>query len=124
MSNLNISNYKGVATHKNMRASAQKVRLVINMIRSKQALEAQHILSASTKKCAKYVLHLLKSAIANSKLDTPQDLYISNAYANEGQYIKRIRPGSRGNILRFCRRTAHVTITVETNEESLKWDRK
>jgi large subunit ribosomal protein L22 len=115
-----MSNYKGVATYKNMRVSAQKVRLVINMIRSKKANEAQHILAASPKRCAKYVLQLLKSAVANANLEGSEHLYITSVYANEGQYIKRIRPGSRGNILRICRRSAHVTIIVQTtNEESL-----
>lgn len=120
-----MSNYKGVATYKNMRVSAQKVRLVLQLIRRKPASEAQHILAASPKKCAKYVLQLLNSAMANANSEGGQTLYVTSIYANEGQYIKRIRPGSRGNILRICRRSAHVTLVVQTtNEENPQWDRK
>ncbi len=105
----------GWATYKNMRISAQKVRLVLDQIRSLKTQEASHILSFSNKKCAPLVLGVLNSAVANMahhyNADTSK-LYIEEVYANEGVTLKRIKAGSRGNAKRILRRSAHVTIKL------------
>lgn len=105
------------ATYRNMRVSAQKVRLVLDQIRSMKVVEAMHVLSLSPKRCAKYVLCLLRSAIANllAKIADQSNLdkiVINSTFADEGKYIKRRKPGSRGTPLTIIRRTSHVTIQL------------
>lgn len=101
----------GVARCKNIRSSAQKMRLVVDQIRNKSALDAQQILLLSKKKCAKYLLVLLNSAVANSG-DNLENLCVGEIFADEGMTLKRIRPGSRGNAMRILKRTSNVTIKV------------
>src|SRR3954469_14514212 len=83
-----------------VRVSAQKARLVIDMIRGRQAGDAIHILGAVNKRIAPAVEKVLRSAIANAEnrnedLDVDR-LFISEAYVNEGPRQKRIRPAPMG----------------------------
>lgn len=108
----------------NAKASAQtvltaprKTRLVIDLIRGKQVSEAEEILRNMNKKSAKIIRKVLISAVANAEnnleLD-PSELYVTEAYINEGPVLKRIRFGSRSHIDRHDKRTSHITVVVGT----------
>src|SRR4051794_4984074 len=106
--------------------SAQKARLVVDMIRGVQAGDAIHILSATNKRIAGPVEKLLRSAIANAE-NRSQDidvdrLFVAEAYVNEGPRQKRIRPAPMGRAYRYQRRTSHIVLKLgerapETEQE-------
>jgi large subunit ribosomal protein L22 len=99
-----------------MRVSPQKARLVIDMIRGRQAGDAINILSATKKRIAFSIEKILRSAIANaesSSADVDVDkLIVSEAYVNEGPRQKRIRPAPMGRAYRYQRRTSHIVVKV------------
>lgn len=99
-----------------VRVSAQKARLVVDMIRGHQAGDAINILSATNKRIAGPVEKVLRSAIANAENkaeDVDVDrLFVSEAYVNEGPRQKRIRPAPMGRAYRYQRRTSHIVVKL------------
>ena len=103
------------AIAKNIRMSADKSRLVINLIRGKKVDEAMSILKNMNNKSARVIEKVLTSAVANAENNhnmKKENLYVSKAYINEGPVIKRLIMDSRGHTGRNDRRTSHVTIVV------------
>ena len=103
------------AIAKNIRMSADKSRLVINLIRGKKVDEAMSILKNMNNKSARVIEKVLTSAVANAENNhnmKKENLYVSKAYINEGPVIKRMIMDSRGHTGRSDRRTSHVTIVV------------
>ena len=100
--------------------SAQKARLVVDLIRGRNAGEAINILRATNKRIAPTVEKVLQSAIANVQNrfeDVDVDrLYVSEAYVNEGPRSKRVRPAPMGRAYRYQRRQAHIVIKVTEKE--------
>ena len=109
------------AEAKYVRCSPQKARLVVDMIRGRQAGEAISILQLTNKRVAQQIEKVLRSAIANAE-DRQEDLdvdtlYVSRAFVNEGPRTKRIRPAAMGRAHRYQRRMAHLVIHVAGKEE-------
>jgi large subunit ribosomal protein L22 len=99
--------------------SAQKVRLVLDLIRGKDAVEAMEILRFVTKRSAKPVRKLLASAIANAEENfgiSRDDLYIAKIYADEAPTRKWRRFGARGRFKPLLRRSSHITIILNERE--------
>ena len=104
-----------------VRVSAQKARLVVDMIRGQQAGEAINILSVTNKRIAPAVEKVLRSAIANAE-NLSQDvdvdrLFVAEAYVNEGPRMKRIRPAPMGRAYRYQRRMAHIVVKLGERAE-------
>jgi len=104
-----------------VRVSPQKARLVVDLIRGQQAGKAISILRATNKRIAPTVEKVLRSAIANAEnkstdVDVDQ-LYVSQAYVNEGPRMKRIRPAPMGRAYRYQRRIAHIVVAVSQKED-------
>lgn len=99
-----------------VRVSPQKARLVVDLIRGRQAGEAITILRHTNKRVAPVVEKVLRSAIANAanrSADVDVDkLVVAEAYVNEGPRMKRMRPAPMGRAFRYQRRLAHIAITV------------
>jgi large subunit ribosomal protein L22 len=99
-----------------VRVSAQKARLVVDLIRGRNAGEAITILRSTNKRVAPAIEKVLRSAIANAEnrsSDVDVDkLVVSEAYVNEGPRMKRVRPAPMGRAYRYQRRMAHIAITV------------
>lgn len=99
-----------------VRISAQKARLVVDLIRGRNAGDAIAILRATNKRIAPAVEKVLRSAIANAENrsgDVDVDkLVVAEAYVNEGPRMKRLRPAPMGRAYRYQRRMAHIAITV------------
>src|SRR5512144_1255411 len=100
--------------------SAQKARLVVDLIRGKQAGAALVTLRTTNKRIAPTVEKVLQSAIANATnknedLDVDR-LIVSEAYVNEGPRMKRVRPAPMGRAYRYQRRMAHIVIKVAEKE--------
>src|SRR5579872_5308804 len=99
-----------------VRTSAQKARLVVDLIRGRSANEARILLRQTNKRMAPVVLKVLDSAIANAEnrsnnIDV-DELMVSDAYVNEGPRLKRIRPAPMGRAYRYQRRMAHIVVAV------------
>ena len=103
------------ATAKTVRCSARKARLVLDLIRGKDAKEAMGILSLTPNYAAEVSLKVLKSAIANATHNNQMDedkLYVKECYANEGITMKRYMPRAKGSASPIMKRTSHITIVV------------
>ena len=101
------------------RISARKVKIVIDLIRGKNAKEAIAILKYTNKAAAPMVEKLLKSAIANAVNNNKMDetkLYISEIYANQGPTMKRILPRAKGSADRIRKRTSHIVVVLKEVE--------
>jgi len=100
------------AEAKYLRTSAQKAKLVLDLIRGKKASEALSILRFTKKSVARDIEKTLRSAIANAVhvADTNQkrrldedDLYVSSCYAGQGPTQKRVRPAPMGRAVGSAR---------------------
>ena len=103
------------AIAKEVRTVPRKARLVIDLIRGKSVKEADIILKNLNKESARLIRKVLISATANAennlKLDK-NNLYVKEAFINEGRTLKRMRFGSRGHVEPIKKRTSHITIVV------------
>ena len=104
------------AEAKYIRVTARKARLVLALIRGRDAGEAMSLLRFTKKRVAQEVEKVLRSAIANaenrSETVDVDNLYVSAAYANDGPNGKRIRPAPMGRAFRYLRRTANIVVQV------------
>lgn len=103
------------AIAKNIRISADKARLVADLIRGKKVDEAMSILKNMNKKVARVIEKVLTSAVANATNNhnlNKDKLYVKETYVNEGPVMKRMIMDSRGHVGRNDRRTSHVTVVV------------
>lgn len=103
------------AIAKELRIPARKARLVVDLIRGKSVAEADRICRNYNSKAARLTLKVLTSAVANAENNLGLDktkLYVSKAYVDEGQTLKRMKFGSRGHVDPIKKRTSHITIVV------------
>ena len=113
------------ASVKHIRVTATKARRVVNMIRGKQATEALAILKFAPQGASEPVYKLVASAMANARVKADatssyldeQDLFISEAYVDEGTTLKRFQPRAQGRAFQILKRTSHITIKVATPDE-------
>jgi len=104
-----------VATLKNAKISAQKMRLVADQIRGLPVDSAINVLAFSNKKAAKIIKKVLESAIANAEHNDAADvdeLTVSEIMVDEGPTMKRWRPRARGRANKIFKRMSHVTVAV------------
>jgi large subunit ribosomal protein L22 len=95
--------------------SAQKVRLVVDLVRGKNANEALEALRFVNKAAALPVRKLLASAVANAEENygvSRDDLYVAQIFANEASTRKWRRFGARGRFKPILRRNSHVTVVL------------
>ena len=101
------------------RISCRKVKIVLDIIKNKPVAEALAILKHTPKAASELVYKLVASAVANAENNFSMDtskLYISEAYANQGPTLKRIRPRAQGRAFRIRKRTSHITVVVAEKE--------
>ena len=108
------------ATAKYLRVSPQKARLVVDLIRGKQAGEAINILRYTKKRVTRDIEKVLRSAIANAEQKSEtvdvDRLVVARAYVNEGPRAKRTRPAPMGRAYRYQRRMSNITVVVAERE--------
>lgn len=106
------------ATIHHLRGSAQKARLVVDLIRGQKIAQAQWILASTKKYAAAPIKKLLDSAVANAidKDDTvnPDELFVKTVFVDEGFRMKRVRPAPMGRAYRVQKRTCHITLQLGT----------
>jgi large subunit ribosomal protein L22 len=99
--------------------SAQKVRLVVDMVRGKNAVQAMEILRYAPQSAAAPVGKLLASAVANAEENfgvSRDDLFVAKIFADEAPTRKWRRFGARGRFKPVLRRSSHVTIVLREHE--------
>lgn len=103
----------------NLDTSAQKARLVVDLVRGKPVLEALNILKFTPNKAAEPVHKLVRSAMANAEENfgiSRDDLYIYKIFADEAPTRKWRRFGARGRFKPILRRRSHVTVILRETE--------
>ena len=106
---------EAIAKHRFARTSAQKARLVADLIRGKSVAQALNILAFSPKKTAALMKAVLESAIANAEHNQGADideLKVASVFVDEGPSLKRIKPRAKGRADRILKRTSHITVVV------------
>jgi len=116
---------EATASAKYLRGSAQKARLVIDMIRGKDVNKALAILRYSSKRAANGIEKCMRSAIANANETAekanvsidPDDLWIKAAFVDRGptKNRRRVRPAPQGRAYRERRHFCHVTILLSSD---------
>ncbi len=112
------------AESKQIRQSARKMRLVIDLIRGRDVGEAYALLQFTKKRAAESINKTLRSAVANARAKAEEagefvdidQLFVSEAYVNEGPRLKRFRAAAQGRAAPIHRPTAHVVIVVDRKE--------
>src|SRR5256886_14122995 len=115
------------ASAKFLRGSAQKARLVIDMIRGKNVNQALAILRYSNKRAALGIEKCVKSAIANANEAAekanvsvdPDELWLKAAYVDRGptKHRRRVRPAPQGRAYREQRHFCHVTVLLSSDKQ-------
>src|SRR5881409_3776177 len=107
---------EATATLRYLKASPQKVRLIVDLVRGKKVEEALNILHFTKKTVARDLEKLLRSAVANAEDKEAgadvDELVVSKIYVNEGPREKRVQPAPMGRAYRVQKRKAHVTVHV------------
>jgi len=117
---------EATASARYLRGSAQKARLVVDMIRGKDVNQALAILRFSRKRAASSIEKCMRSAIANANeaaekanisID-PDDLWVRTAFVDRGptKNRRRVRPAPQGRAYREQRHFCHVTILLSNDE--------
>lgn len=96
--------------------SAQKARLVVDLVRGKRVLEAQQLMRFVPNRAAADVEKLLKSVAANAEnnydLD-PEYLWIKEIRVDEGPTMRRFKAKARGRVGRIQKRSCIITVIAE-----------
>lgn len=101
------------------RISPRKARMIINLIRGRDANEALQILDFTYKAGAPFVKKLLSSALANAKQRRPDvdldSLYVSRASVDKGpnSHLRRWRPRAQGRATRIQKGVSHINIELD-----------
>src|SRR6478752_8517497 len=103
------------ATLRGARLSAQKGRLVADLIRGKPVDQAMNILAFSPKKGAAIIRKVLESAIANAEHNDGADideLKVTRIYVEKGPVLKRFSARAKGRGVRVLKHSCHIHLTV------------
>ena len=116
---------EATASAKYLRGSAQKARLVVDMIRGQDVNKALAILRFSSKRAAYLVEKCMRSAVANANETAekanvsidPDDLWVKAAFVDRGptKNRRRVRPAPQGRAYREQRHFCHVTILLSND---------
>lgn len=116
---------EATASARYLRGSAQKARLVVDLIRGKDVNQALAILRFTKKRAANGIEKCMRSAIANANeaaekanisID-PDDLWVRTAFVDGGptKNRRRVRPAPQGRAYREQRHFCHVTISLSND---------
>ena len=119
---------EALAKVRHIRVTPMKARRVVNLIRGKQAAEAMAILKFAPQQASEPVFKLVQAAVANAKVKAEKsntflnedDLFVSQAFVDEGTTLKRFMPRAQGRAFQILKRTSHITIVVATPDEFAK----
>lgn len=108
-----------VATAKFQRISPRKARMIVNLVRGRDASEALQLLDFTPKSGAPFVKKLIASAVANAKVVRPgidvDQLFISKATVDKGpnSQMRRWRPRAMGRATQVVKGVSHILIELD-----------
>jgi large subunit ribosomal protein L22 len=105
---------------RHIQISSQKVRLVVDMVRGKDVLDALNTLKFVPNQAAQPVSKVIASAMANAEENfgvSRDDLYIHSIYADAGPTRRWRRFGARGRFKPWLRRSSHITVVLRERDE-------
>ncbi|MFL2611000.1 MAG: 50S ribosomal protein L22 [Flavobacteriaceae bacterium TMED206] len=117
-------NKLAVAKLRNCPISPRKMRSVADLLRGKEVGKALNILKFNPRHASKYLEKLLLSAISNwQSKNEDQSIESSIIIVNEirvdgGRMLKRLRPAPQGRAHRIRKRSNHVTVVLESNNQT------
>jgi large subunit ribosomal protein L22 len=100
------------------RISTRKARVVVNLVRGRQAGEALQILEFTRKSAAPLIKKLIESAVANAKTQSPNvdvdSLFVETAFVDKAptKNMRRWRPRAMGRATRVEKGLSHITIVL------------
>ena len=97
------------------RLSAQKGRLVADMIRGQPVDKALNILAFTPKKGAAIIKKVLESAIANAEHNDGADidaLKVKSVLVERGTFLKRFQARAKGRGNRVLKHSCNIYVTV------------
>jgi len=103
------------ATLRGVRLSAQKGRLVADLVRGKPVDQALNVLAFSPKKGAKIIKKVLESAIANAEHNDGADideLKVQTIYVDKAATLKRFTARAKGRGNQIGKQTCHILVVV------------
>lgn len=100
-----------------VRTSPRKMRRVVDVVRGEPVQKALNLLSFMSQTASIHVIKTIQSASANAiNIAGPnlhiEDLYVKEAFVNQGPTLRRFRPRAMGRASRIRKRTSHLTIVV------------
>ena len=100
------------------RISPRKARMVINLVRGRQAGEALQLLEFTPKAAAPVVKKLIESAVANARTLSLDGLFVETAFVDKApnRHMRRWRPRAMGRATRIQKGMSHITIHLGTRE--------
>lgn len=116
---------KATAHTRYVRVTPQKARRIMNEVRGMEANKALDVLKFAPQKPALPIRKTLVSALANAEQAArnagtsfdSDEMYIVEAYVNDGPTMKRFRARAQGRGARILKRTSHLTIVVGDAED-------
>ena len=106
-----------LAQAKYVRMTPMKCRRVVDLVRGLPVQSALDILRFDVHAASDPVSKVLASAIANAEHNKQlnrRDLFVAQAYVDEGPTLKRFRPRAQGRAFRIRKRTSHITVVVQS----------
>lgn len=100
--------------------SAQKARLVVDLVRGRTVNDALDVLKFTPNKAAHPVYKVVASAMANAEENfgvSRDDLIVYRIFADEAPTRKWRRFGARGRFKPWLRRSSHITVILREHEE-------
>jgi len=115
---------ESIARVRHIRVTPQKARRVVALIKGKQAEEALAILKFAQQSASDPIYKLVASAVANARVKADaageyldeRDLFVKNAFVDEGTTLKRFQPRAQGRAFQIKKRTSHITVVLATPE--------
>jgi len=104
------------------RVSAQKARLVADLVRGMDVPEAVETLQFTNKKSAPMIKKLIESAVANAEVSASResqdldvdDLFVQTIFVDAGPSLRRFRPRAQGRATKILKKTSHITVVLAT----------
>lgn len=113
---------EAAARLKYLRMSPRKISRVLGLIKGLPVSEALNKLHFIRKDATVPIEKAIHSAVANlgnieegQRLDL-NEIFITQAFVNQGPTLKRFRPMSMGRAGRLRKRTSHLTIVIEDSK--------
>lgn len=104
------------AKGKYLKISPKKARLVVNLIRGKDAPEALDYLRFIPKKASRLIAKVLKSAIFNAEHNfnlKKENLFIKKIFVDQGPVLKRWRARAFGRASEIRKKSSHLEVVLE-----------